>query len=43
MRDVTYDEDRHQARTGNVLQITASPRNLTITILRLTGTANNST
>ncbi|WP_261565074.1 ISAs1 family transposase [Frankia gtarii] len=40
VRDVTYGEDHHRARTGNAPQIMASLRNLAITILRLTGTTN---
>ncbi|WP_248823147.1 ISAs1 family transposase [Frankia umida] len=38
VRDVTYDEDHHRARTGNAPQVMASLRNLAITILHLTGT-----
>jgi hypothetical protein len=37
VRDVTYDEDRSQVRTGNGPRVMASLRNLAITILRLTG------
>jgi predicted transposase YbfD/YdcC len=37
VRDVTYDEDRSQVRTGNGPSVMASLRNLVITILRLTG------
>jgi predicted transposase YbfD/YdcC len=37
VRDVTYDEDRSQVRTGNGPRIMASLRNLAIAILRLTG------
>jgi predicted transposase YbfD/YdcC len=37
VRDVTYDEDRSQARTANGPRVMASLRNLAITILRLTG------
>ena len=33
-RDVTMDEDRYQARTGSVPQITAVRPNLVITVLR---------
>ncbi len=40
VRDLTYDEDHHRARTGNAPQIMASLRNLAITILRLAGTTN---
>jgi hypothetical protein len=37
VRDVTYDEDRSQVRTGNGPRIMATLRNLAIAILRLTG------
>lgn len=37
VRDVTYDEDRSQVRTGNGPRVMASLRNLAITILRRTG------
>jgi predicted transposase YbfD/YdcC len=37
VRDVTYDEDRSQVRTGNGPRVMASLRNLAITILRLNG------
>ncbi len=40
VRDVTYDEDRSQVRTGNGPRVMASLRNLAIAILRLTGHAN---
>jgi predicted transposase YbfD/YdcC len=40
VRDVTYDEDRSQIRTGNGPRVMASLRNLAITILRLTGATN---
>lgn len=40
VRDVTYDEDRSQVRTGNGPRVMASLRNLAITILRLTGAIN---
>jgi predicted transposase YbfD/YdcC len=40
VRDVTWDEDRSQIRTGNGPQVMASLRNLAITILRLTGETN---
>ena len=32
VRDVTYDEDRHQARTGNAPRARASLRNLAIVV-----------
>jgi hypothetical protein len=37
VRDVTYDEDRSQVRTGNGPRVMASLRNLAIAILRLAG------
>jgi len=37
VRDVTYDEDRSQVRTGNGPRVMASLRNLAIAVLRLTG------
>ncbi|MGH3466701.1 MAG: ISAs1 family transposase [Thermocrispum sp.] len=37
VRDVTYDEDRSQVRTGAAPRIMASLRNTAISILRLTG------
>jgi predicted transposase YbfD/YdcC len=40
VRDVTFDEDRSQVRTGNGPQIMAALRNLVITALRLAGTTN---
>src|SRR5271170_8158029 len=40
VRDVTYDEDRSQIRTGSGPRVMASLRNLAITILRLTGHAS---
>ena len=40
VRDVTFDEDRCQIRTGNGPRVMASLRNLAITILRLTGVTN---
>jgi hypothetical protein len=40
VRDVTYDEDRSQVRTGNGPRVMASLRNLAIAILRLTGHAS---
>jgi predicted transposase YbfD/YdcC len=40
VRDVTWDEDRSQIRTGNGPQVMASLRNLAISILRLTGHTN---
>ncbi len=40
VRDVTYDEDRSQARTGTGPRVMASLRNLAISALRLHGHTN---
>jgi predicted transposase YbfD/YdcC len=40
VRDVVYDKDRFQVRTGNGPRVMASLRNLAIAILRLTGHAS---
>jgi predicted transposase YbfD/YdcC len=40
VRDVTYDEDRSQIRTGNTPQVMATLRNIAITALRLAGVTN---
>lgn len=40
VRDVTFDEDRHQNRTGSGPQVLATIRNTAISLLRLTGTTN---
>ncbi|MFL6111625.1 MAG: hypothetical protein ACJ786_09775, partial [Catenulispora sp.] len=40
VRDVFFDEDRSQIRTGNGPQIMAALRNLVITALRLAGVTN---
>jgi predicted transposase YbfD/YdcC len=40
VRDVSFDEDRSQVRTGNGPQIMAALRNLVITALRLHGVTN---
>jgi hypothetical protein len=40
VRDVTFDEDRSQTRTGTAPQVMASLRNTAITLLRLTGWTN---
>lgn len=40
VRDVTYDEDRSRARTGNAPQVMATMRNTAISLLRLTGATN---
>jgi len=37
VRDVTYDEDRSQVRTGNAPQVMATLRNTAISLLRLAG------
>jgi len=38
VRDVVFDEDRHQLKTGRAPQVMATLRNTAISILRLTGT-----
>jgi hypothetical protein len=40
VRDVTFDEDRSQVRTGHAPQIMASLRNTAISLLRLSGIIN---
>ncbi len=40
VRDVTFDEDRFQVRTGSAPQIMAALRNLTISVIRLAGETN---
>jgi predicted transposase YbfD/YdcC len=40
IRDVTFDEDRSQIRTGNGPRVMASLRNLAISALRLNGATN---
>lgn len=40
VRDVTFDEDRSQVRTGNAAHVMASVRNLAISLHRLNGAAN---
>jgi predicted transposase YbfD/YdcC len=40
VRDVTYDEDRSQIRTGTGPQVMATLRNAAIGVLRLTGATN---
>lgn len=37
VRDVTFDEDRHQLRTGKAPQVMATLRNTTFSLIRLTG------
>jgi len=43
VRDVTYDEDRSQVRTGHAAHVMATLRNTAILILRLTGWDNIAT
>lgn len=40
VRDVTYDEDRSQVRTGTGPRAMASLRNLAVSILRIAGVTN---
>lgn len=40
VRDVSFDEDRSQVRTGNAPQVMATVRNTSISLLRLTGWTN---
>jgi hypothetical protein len=40
VRDVTFDEDRCQVRTGSGPRVMATLRNLAISVLRLAGVAN---
>ena len=40
VRDVTYDEDRSQVRTGNAPRVMATVRNTAISLLRLDGWTN---
>ncbi len=40
VRDVTFDEDRSQIRTGSAPRVFASIRNLAISLLRLRGFKN---
>ena len=40
VRDVTFDEDRSQVRTGSAPQIMAALRNVAISVLRLAGETN---
>ena len=40
VRDVSFDEDRSQVRTGHIPQVMAAFRNLAISILRLRGYTN---
>lgn len=39
-RDVTFDEDRSQVRTGSPPKFMVALRNLTISIIRLAGETN---
>ncbi|MFD5023992.1 transposase [Streptomyces sp. NPDC058373] len=41
VRDVPFDEDRSQVRTGNAPQVMAGLRNIAITLLRLQGHQNS--
>ena len=40
VRDVTFDEDRSQVRTGSSPQIMATMRNIAISLLHLAGWTN---
>jgi predicted transposase YbfD/YdcC len=40
VRDVTYDEDRSQVRTGSAPQVLATMRNTAISLIRLAGWNN---
>jgi Transposase DDE domain len=40
VRDVTFDEDRHTAHTGNGAQVLATLRNTAINLHRLDGATN---
>ena len=40
VRDVTFDEDRSQVRTGSIPQVMAALRNLVIGLLRTAGATN---
>ncbi|ABL03950.1 C-term transposase for IS2404 [Mycobacterium ulcerans Agy99] len=40
IRDVTFDEDRHRAHTGNGAQVLATLRNTAINLHRLNGADN---
>lgn len=40
VRDVTFDEDRSQVRTGSSPQVMAAMRNIAISLLRLAGWTN---
>ena len=40
VRDVTFDEDRSQVRSGNAPQVMAALRNIAISLLRLRQTTN---
>lgn len=40
VRDVTFDEDRCQVRTGGAPQVMAALRNMTINLLRMAGKSN---
>jgi hypothetical protein len=40
VRDVTFDEDRHSAHTGNGAQVLATLRNTALNLHRLAGADN---
>lgn len=40
VRDITFDEDRSQVRTGNAPQVMATIRNTAVSLLRLAGWTN---
>ena len=40
VRDVTFDEDRSQVRTGSIPQVLAALRNLVIGLMRVAGATN---
>lgn len=40
VRDVSFDEDRSQVRTGHVPQVMATLRNIAISLLRISGASN---
>jgi hypothetical protein len=40
VRDVTFDEDRSQVRTGHIAQVMAAFRNVAISLMRLMGASN---
>jgi predicted transposase YbfD/YdcC len=40
VRDVTYDEDRSQVRTGHIPQVMAAMRKAAISVMRIMGVTN---